>query len=137
MRAVLRIELIGDDFHYYKRTKTKSPDQLWQMAKRFGFNETRPWVAKITGLDDRFGFKREFQRGTRDYSQANSTGSRGIFCYYPLKPGLYEINERLSWKRTKRWFARVEDCKITEITKEEVIQCLKLSESTTQENSSA
>lgn len=125
MRAVLRIELIGDDFFYYQRTKTKSPEQLWQMSRRLGFNERKSWVARITGVDDKFGFKREFLRGTRDYSQANSTGSRGIFCYYPLKPGLYEINERVSWKRVKHWFAKVEDCKIIEITKDEVIQCLK------------
>lgn len=125
MRAVLRIELIGDDFFYYQRTKIKSPEQLWQMSRRLGFNEQKSWVAKITGLDDKFGFKREFLRGTRDYSQANSTGSRGIFCYYPLKPGLYEINERVNWKRVKHWFAKVENCKIIEITKDEVVQCLK------------
>lgn len=125
MRAVLKIELIGDDFFYYRRTKTKSPEQLWQMSRRLGYNEQKSWVARITGLDSKFGLTRDFSQGVKDYSQANSTGSRGIFCYYPLKPGIYEIQERVSWKRVKRWFAKVDGTEITEITRNEVMEWLK------------
>lgn len=124
MRAVLRIELIGDDFFWHQRRNLLSFDQWLRQAKRFGYDKSNSWVARITGLDEKYGFKREFLRPTRDYSQANSTGSRGIFAYYILPSGIYEVNHRESWKRIRRYFCRVEGTEIIEISKDEVIQCL-------------
>ena len=38
----------------------------------------KPWVAKITGTDPKFGMKREFINGNKDYAGANSKGTRGV-----------------------------------------------------------
>lgn len=124
MRTVLRIELIGDDFFWQQR-HGQLPFQDWlRYAKRFGYNKSNSWVARITGLDNRFGFKREFLQPVKDWAGANSTGSRGIIAYWALPPGLYEINQRLSWKQVRRYFARVVDAEIQEISREELIECL-------------
>jgi hypothetical protein len=126
MRAVLKLELIGDDYFAYrkfhKRTSMKYERNMYQFTKK----GMRPWVARITGFDDHYVFAREFIRGIKDYTFANSTGSRGIFAYYPLKPGIYEVNERISWRNHRRYFIRVENTEITEISKEEIERCLKL-----------
>lgn len=124
MRAVLKLELIGDDFFFYRRTKTKSPEQLWQMARRLGFNESPSWAARLKLIDGKL--KREFLRPTKDYSQANSTGSRGIFAYYVLQPrGIYEVNDRYTWKRVHHYYCQIEETKIIEISRQEAIDWLK------------
>lgn len=90
----------------------------------------RPWVARLTGYQQEewqvFGrFERLFLRGQRDFSHTNRSGSRGIFLYYALKPGLYEVNERTSWTNTRRYYCVVaDDTTITEVTREEAIAWL-------------
>lgn len=80
----------------------------------------KPWVARITGRDPVYGYARQFMRGQKDYSQANSIGSRGVYLYYALESGVYEVNRRVSWKRSRRYFIRVEDAQIAEIDEQEV-----------------
>lgn len=111
MRAVLKLEEF-DNVGY---------------ARFMGRDKSNPWVAKLLGLDDKWGFKREFMRGQRDYSCAKMTGSRGIFVYYALEDGIYEVNERVSWKHVKRYFIRVENTEIMEISRKEVVECLSKS----------
>lgn len=82
----------------------------------------RPWVAEILGTDDRYEFERRFLHGFRDYSRANSVGSRGIYEVFDLEPGkVYEINEFTSWRGRDRRFSRVSGLELQRITKEEVL----------------
>ncbi len=62
----------------------------------------KPWVARIAGTDPRWGLKREFLSGIRDYSGSNSVGTRGIETTFELEDGIYEINIPKSWKNTRR-----------------------------------
>lgn len=69
-----------------------------------------PWVAEITGLNNDGKFLRRFLQGDTDYTRANSVGSRGVHKYYHLRSGrIYEVAERLTWKRTIQYFCRVDD----------------------------
>lgn len=108
MRAVIKLERF-DNVGY---------------AQYMGRDKSNCWVARLMGLDERYGFKREFVRGQADWSCAKMTGSRGIFVYYALTTGLYEVNERVSWKHVRRYFIRVEDAQYSEISKDEVLKCL-------------
>lgn len=108
MRAVLKLERFDND----------------RYAKYMGHDKSNCWVARLLGLDEKWGFAREFIRGQADWSQAKMTGSRGIFVYYALPNGIYEVNKRISWKHVKRYFIRVENAEITEIDREEVLRCL-------------
>lgn len=86
----------------------------------------RAWVARITGFDPRWKFAREFLRGQKDYTRASSTGNRGIYLVYFLETGYYEINERVSWKHSRRYFAEVvDDDLLIELSREELEDCLK------------
>lgn len=130
MRYVLKLEAIGDNYSAYLRhfLKSKKVEFGYHELQAFRLGNKRfvPWVARLTGLDAHFGFVREFVRGQKDYSEATSSGSRGIYFYYALKPGLYEINERVTWKRARRYFARVVDDKtLIELSREEVMRCLQ------------
>lgn len=128
MRAILKLEIIGDNYYAYKRAldsgEAQVVPQMEKYADMLGHDKKHPWVARVTGLDRKYGFKREFLRGQKDYSQANSIGSRGVYVYYPLKPGIYEVHERVTWRRTRRYFVRVKDAEITEISREEVMEWL-------------
>jgi hypothetical protein len=134
MKAVLKLELIGDDTYEFFRLRAKETAAAFgpQVAAALfgGMGKGRPWVARITGTDPRYRFKREFiPRQARDYSEANSVGSRGVYAYYTLSDGVYEVSERVSWKRTARYFIRVADGQIEEIGEEEVLECLSESAS--------
>jgi len=108
MRAVLKLERF-DNVGY---------------AQYMGHNKSNCWVARLLGLDDKWGFAREFVHGQADWSCAKMTGSRGIYVYYALLDGIYEVNERISWKHVRRYFICVKDTEINEIKREEVLQWL-------------
>lgn len=127
MLAVLELELIGDNYYASKRAnaETEAEAKEARYGAMMGHDKTRPWVAHLTGLDPKYGLRREFVRAQqKDYSRANSIGSRGVFLYFVLQPGFYEVHERQTWKRTRRYFCHVEGDKITEIDRDEVVRCL-------------
>ena len=128
MLAVLRLELIGDNFFSYKRDlangKARENPRVERYGEMMGRDKSPSWVARITGLDDKYGFAREFQRGQKDYSRANSIGSRGIYEYFALPDGIYEVHERLTWRRTRRYFIKVEKATIIEIERQQVEEWL-------------
>lgn len=113
MRAILALELIG-----------VGCGSRYEGFK--GGNKSNPWVARLVGFDDELGFERQFIRGQRDWSHASGTGARGVFEYYALKPGIYEVNERVSWKNVRRYFLRIdEDGHKAEIAYDEVVEWLE------------
>jgi hypothetical protein len=122
MLAVLELEFIGENHDAYCRLMAK---QAKACGVDLGYRSQRPWVARITGFDPVFGLARAFVRGQIDYSRANSVGSRGVYLYFPLNDGMYEVNKHLTWAKNRRYFIRVEGMQITEITKEEVEQWLR------------
>ena len=128
MRAVLELELIGDSSYETVRRlesgrlgRELQPYEITRQYK-LGNRSLRPWVARILGFESHYGFRREFVRANhKDYSRANSTGERGIYAQYILTPGVYEVQERVSWKNARRYFLRVaEDGTKEEITPDEV-----------------
>ena len=129
MRYVLKLEAIGDNQTAYLRhyLKQDKPDRFGYkeiQAFKFGNKTLTPWVSLLTGLTPKGFFTREFVEGQRDYSQTNSVGSRGIFIYYALRPGLYEINDRVTWKRADRYLCRIEDDQtLIRMSREEMIRC--------------
>lgn len=127
--VVKRLELIGDNYRWHLREidtkKARCPHlREYIQVLRYGRCELRPWIARLTSPDPKFGFVRQFLRGQKDYSQANSIGSRGIFEYFALFDGVYEVNECIKLGKTRRYFIRVQDAQIAEIGREEVLQCL-------------
>lgn len=126
MKAVLSLEIIGDDFYSHARQEgAKESQRYHKYPDRFGADKKRPWVARITGTHPKYQLAREFLCGQKDYSRSNGLGSRGVYEYFVLDPGIYEVHERLTWKRTRRYFVRVQGEEVTEIDREEVLHCLK------------
>jgi hypothetical protein len=72
--------------------------------------KNRYWVAKINGLDKKYGLAREFIRPEEDYSKSNSKGTRGVYLNYFLEYGsLYEVSSPESWTSTDRYFLEITD----------------------------
>jgi len=123
MRAVIRLEMIADDFYWRERRNLLSFDEWLRYMRKLGHDKSPSWVAHLTL--DRDNPRRKFLRGVRDYSQANRCGSRGIFCYYPLKDGIYEINDRYKFNKVRHYFIHVEGESIDEITARDAIRYLR------------
>lgn len=127
MKATLKLEYIGAD----------SADLLNAMCRQFnqaepglgdrfiGRPKSRPWVAEIIG-GSRTHPDREFVSSKRDYSEANSKGSRGVYLWFLLETDkLYQVHERVSWKNSRRYFVAVrEDGEIYTLNDEEVDEWL-------------
>ncbi len=117
-----KLECIGDDTAQLMRQFGAFEDMFFGGQRRSytgGFN--RAWVAIIKDYYQG-KFLREFPLGYKDYSEANSKGSRGVYKYYYLEEGyIYEVSEPTSWKNTDRYFCRVEDGIEFKMSKEEVI----------------
>jgi len=126
MRYVLKLEAIGDGFIAYRRHIERHGPRDGRFTKkeadayRFGNRQKSTWVARIVG-EAGGKLDREFVNGDKDYTNASGTGNRGVYFYYALKPGIYEINQRITWNRTERYFARVVDDETFErMSKQEV-----------------
>jgi hypothetical protein len=76
----------------------------------------RPWVARITGTDTKFGLARDFLAYVRDYANADKKG-RGIVRQFTLRDGeLYEVSAPVSaYKPPRRYFVGVVDAKVVEV----------------------
>jgi len=130
MRYVIKLEAIGDNHVAYLRQFLKAkPPQFGRReldAIRFGTRKHVPWIAEIIGIRPDGKLRRQFVDGQRDYSNANSVGSRGIYLYYALRPGLYEINSPEAWKRVRRYFLKViDDKQAEEMSMEELRECFR------------
>jgi hypothetical protein len=128
MKAILRIELIGDNI----RQELKLWTNIGNMAipglgtMTFGSYPRSGWVAEITGFDPKYKYARSFLKFKKDYSRANSKGSRGIFAEYILEEGkIYDVKQQVSWKRIERYFCKVDNWQIIRIDETEVKEWLK------------
>jgi hypothetical protein len=87
---------------------------------------TMPTVCEI--YDHRQGeFVKKQIRAFTDYSGANSVGTRGIRYVFFLQPGrVYEVVDPQSWKRTERYYCRVNGDRINRIGIGEVFSWLRM-----------
>jgi hypothetical protein len=69
-----------------------------------------PWVAEITGFRSRgSGFHRRFLTAKRDYTNANSRGTRGIEFFWELESGpVYEAHWPKNWSKSDRAYLIVD-----------------------------
>jgi hypothetical protein len=89
-------------------------------ANHFKVPTRKPWVSRITGYGRKYKFERIFIDGKLDYSEANGPGSRGVYLYFHLTNGLYEISSWDGWKSQDRYFCRVEGSSLTRMSLEEI-----------------
>lgn len=124
MKAILRIEAIGDDTVQYLRLwRSVINDNLPGVGNDVvGKMPIRYWVAQIIGRHAKYVWERQFLNGYKDYANSNSTGSRGIMVNYVLESGrVYEVKAPRSWRHTDRYFCRVtDDGDVLEIDESEV-----------------
>lgn len=123
--VTLKLEAIGDDTADAARRFAGFCRALGFEGNASGTGWRRPWVAEVTGRDPRYRYTRQFLDGRKDYSAANSIGSRGVYVYYHLEPGrIYEVNDLATWGHTDRYLCRVEDGRVIRMAEEEVLACL-------------
>lgn len=92
------------------------------MLGRAGKVTTPPdyFVAEI-----RRGFNKTFLKPMRDYSRANSCGSRGVRANYFLEPNkLYEVQCNSTWKKKENYFCIVEANTIKKLSPQEAVEWL-------------
>lgn len=123
MKIYLEIELRNDDLRQFAKLYSYIGDQVCPGLGSELFNiPASSWIAEITGFDPKYKFKREFLRYKKDYSRANSVGSRGVYANYILESGrIYDVKDFKD-----RYFCIVNDQgKTIKLTESEVIACLK------------
>lgn len=111
MKAIVQLEVFSDNIHDDLKLKSWICNNVIPGIGDATFGKMpKPWVAKITGKDPTYKYKREFLKSNKDYTHANSKGSRGIYLNYILESGnAYEINSQLTWNKWERYFCYVDD----------------------------
>lgn len=124
----LKMEAFGDSYVHYRRRLEEGViyhpilrDVI--NAIRWGGREMTPWVARLSWGKQQP--QRTFLNGQRDYMNADRWGNRGIFVYFYLPPGIYEINHPLALGKSRRYYAIVKDDDLIEITQVEALAWLK------------
>jgi hypothetical protein len=123
VKAILQVELRNDNTVQLFKLWTGCINECLpgMGSAAFGRWPASGWCAEITGTDPKWKYKREFCRFKKDYSRANSKGSRGVYAIYCLDGGkYYEVKDG-----SRRYFAQVHDWKVVEVDKEEVDEWLK------------
>ena len=116
--ATLKIECIGDNWGL-------PPEKVSLVNMFLGGIPKNYWVAEIIGYSDKYRYERLFLRCKKDYTHANSKGTRGVYAYYVLYDDrVYEVKERVSWGKCDRYFCTVRDGIVVRISEEEVKQWL-------------
>lgn len=139
-RLILRIECVDDDAVAVNKVLAKVSRQerssyldRLPMRRRLHLQmagKTGPWVAEITAVGKTGVLERRFVKGLKDYTHANSVGSRGVYMQFILTPGIYEIFDHPKRGQTRHRFARLADGKIREITRAEALTWLASATST-------
>lgn len=122
MKAVLSIELRGDNVRQLWKLGTWKCNQIEPGLgeKVLGLMPPSAWCAQITGRDKVFRYARKFLPFKKDYSSANSKGSRGVMAVYVLDEGrVYDVKEHRD-----RYFCAVKDWEVVKIDESEVEQWL-------------
>lgn len=130
MKASLILEYIGEAQDARLSLYGKIIDQISPGLGNqvIGCNRMRmPWIAEVTGIDNKFGFKRNFLKGNWERSKSNATGSRGTRLCFVIESGrLYEVKSPQSWRSIDRYFCTVsEEGNIRRITETEAKTWLK------------
>lgn len=93
----------------------------------------KPWIARITGVDPKYGLAREFVRAQVDYSRSNKPGTRGVYYSFDLSDGYYELKGGSSWgSANQRKFVHVVGNESKPATLGEVKSWLSAQESSAQ-----
>ncbi|QSM95670.1 hypothetical protein I3U40_07955 [Mycobacteroides abscessus subsp. abscessus] len=82
----------------------------------------KTWLARITGIDAKFGMAREFVRRDRDGDNRSRSGMTGT-VYYTIGDGVYEGSEPRSSRRG-RFYLIVEGGEKREVSQEEALAAL-------------
>jgi hypothetical protein len=123
MFSTIKLECISPRVNCSHRAIGK----IFNLGSEKVFRE-RAWVAKITGLSDKYGLDREFVRAAKDYRRANSRGTRGVYASYMLEYGyIYEVSSPQSWSTTERYFLLAGPHGGERMSKSDVISWLKKS----------
>ncbi|NLW48787.1 MAG: hypothetical protein GXY86_15850 [Firmicutes bacterium] len=123
MKAILEIELIGDNIVQEMRMWTRLGNDLIPGSGSATFGSCPPsgWVAEITGFDLQYKYARTFLKFKKDYSRANSKGSRGVYAEYILEEEkIYDVKDS-----KQRYFCKVDNWQIVLINESEVREWLK------------
>jgi hypothetical protein len=100
-----------------------------ELIKGSGRRQSRPepWVARIKNFDGVYNYKRDFIASyVDDYSHTSKSGARGIYRYFALPPGVYEVYKAISWRHNKRYFVYVDkNGDVSTISKDQVDEWLK------------
>ena len=99
-------------------------DDTSTALRQFGWRDSA-FVAQVFGIHRDHPIRCHLPY-RKDYSQANSKGSRGVHKIFDLEEGLiYEVHAPKSWNNTDVFFARVVNGALVRMTLCEVKKCLE------------
>lgn len=128
MKTALRLEFIGasawDALRQFESLERMAGIGRCDRKSR-PFDRPGPCVLRCYKADDG-EIRHEIVHGKRDYSRANSKGTRGVYLNYILEEDeLYLVKSPDSWRSTSVYFAAVDTGgKVVKVTNEDALEWL-------------
>jgi len=125
---LLKLECIGDNVRAQTQFYTRNINSLIPGLGTLTFGEMpdRYFVYEVWYDRKNYDIKKQKLYPKKDYSKANSVGSRGIYAFYFLENNkIYEIKKPISWKSSDHYFCKIENDLEIRLTPEETLKCLK------------
>ena len=111
MLAVIRLEMVGYPVYQYINARERGCISINATLERQYLHALhhapRPGVFDSNGKP---------MTGNIDWSKSSGTGMRGIFCYYPLVDGIYQVIEAIDLSKRTRYTIEAINGKYHKIT---------------------
>jgi len=126
LRVVLKLECLSDR-HWRNRRLAKliySNSGVPSRATKKGSDiYYHPWVANVEISESGLITSRNFIKGTKDYSDANSSGIKGVYMYFFLENNkLYQVCEHISFIEKEKYLIKIESGEFERIDHMEAVK---------------
>jgi hypothetical protein len=125
---LLKLECIGDNVRAQTKFYTDNINSLIPGLGSLAFGDMpdRYFVYEIWYERKNYDIKKRKLYPKKDYTKANSVGSRGVYAFYFLENGkVYEVKKPTSWKSSDHYFCRIENNQEVKMSAEETIKWLR------------
>lgn len=120
--AILKLEAINDDkidkLRMHRAGRVRMGRQ--EAAGAAGALGRRPFVKRVVGINHAGRPVKKAVQGRKSYDDATALGRRGVYYYWSLPHGFCcQIQEAISLRHARRYYAIVVNGKIHEISEKE------------------
>lgn len=117
--VILKLESIRDDQRdkYWAHLSGRVRMGRAEVSGSKSLMGMKPFVKEVIGINHEGRLVKKDVSGKKEYREAVGTGARGVFYWYSLRQGgCYLIQEQVSRRKSRKYYALVNNGELHELT---------------------